>query len=83
LSALNAETGRQNKKSHIDVRNKKHRYFPMINPYEGVFMKRCLAHSVWECKYHIVWVAKNRNMVSVAETLKIHIPFFVPSCHSG
>ena len=40
-------------------------------------MKRCLAHSVWECKYHIVWVSKSHNMVSVAETLKIHIPFFV------
>jgi len=26
-------------------------------------MKRSLAHTVWECKYHIVWVPKNRRKV--------------------
>jgi len=36
-SALNAETGRQNKKNHIDVRNKERRYFPMISPYGKEF----------------------------------------------
>lgn len=23
-------------------------------------MEKSLAHTVWECKYHIVWVSKNR-----------------------
>jgi hypothetical protein len=32
LSAPKAETGRQNKKSHIHARNKSRWYFPMINP---------------------------------------------------
>jgi putative transposase len=26
-------------------------------------MKKSLAHTVWECKYHIVWVPKNRRKV--------------------
>ena len=26
-------------------------------------MKGSLAHTVWECKYHIVWVPKNRRKV--------------------
>jgi putative transposase len=26
-------------------------------------MKRSLAHTVWECKYHIVWVPKRRRKV--------------------
>ena len=26
-------------------------------------MKKRLAHTVWECKYHIVWVPKNRRKV--------------------
>ena len=26
-------------------------------------MKQSLAHSVWECKYHIVWVPKNRRKI--------------------
>ena len=26
-------------------------------------MKKSLAHTVWECKYHIVWVPKNRRRV--------------------
>ena len=26
-------------------------------------MKRSLAHTVWECKYHIVWVPKNRRKI--------------------
>ena len=26
-------------------------------------MKKSLAHSVWECKYHIVWVPKNRRKI--------------------
>jgi putative transposase len=26
-------------------------------------MKKSLAHSVWECKYHIVWVPKNRRQI--------------------
>ena len=26
-------------------------------------MKKCLAHSVWECKYHIIWVPKRRRKV--------------------
>jgi len=26
-------------------------------------MKKSLAHSVWECKYHIVWVPKRRRKV--------------------
>ena len=26
-------------------------------------MKRSLSHTVWECKYHIVWVPKNRRKV--------------------
>ena len=30
---------------------------------KGVFMKKSLAHTVWECKYHIVWVPKNRRKI--------------------
>ena len=26
-------------------------------------MKRTLSHTVWECKYHIVWVPKKRRKV--------------------
>ena len=26
-------------------------------------MKKRLAHTVWECKYHIVWVPKNRRKI--------------------
>ena len=26
-------------------------------------MKKTLAHTTWECKYHIVWVPKNRRKV--------------------
>ncbi|MFC1895125.1 IS200/IS605 family transposase [Thermodesulfobacteriota bacterium] len=26
-------------------------------------MKKSLAHTVWECKYHIIWVPKNRRKV--------------------
>ena len=26
-------------------------------------MKKVLAHTVWECKYHIVWVPKNRRKI--------------------
>jgi putative transposase len=26
-------------------------------------MKKSLAHTVWECKYHVVWVPKNRRKV--------------------
>ncbi len=26
-------------------------------------MKKSLAHTVWECKYHIVWAPKNRRKV--------------------
>lgn len=26
-------------------------------------MKKNLAHTVWECKYHIVWVPKNRRKI--------------------
>ena len=26
-------------------------------------MKKSLAHTVWECKYHIVWVPKNRRKI--------------------
>ena len=26
-------------------------------------MKRTLAHTVWECKYHIVWVPKRRRKI--------------------
>ena len=26
-------------------------------------MKRSLAHTVWECKYHIVWVPKKRRKI--------------------
>ena len=26
-------------------------------------MQRSLAHTVWECKYHMVWVPKNRRKV--------------------
>ena len=26
-------------------------------------MKKSLAHTVWECKYHIVWVSKNRRKI--------------------
>ena len=26
-------------------------------------MRRTLSHTVWECKYHIVWVPKNRRKV--------------------
>jgi len=33
LSAPKAETGRQNKKSHMHVRNKRRWYFIMINLY--------------------------------------------------
>jgi hypothetical protein len=35
LSASKAETGKQNKRSHIHVRNKERWYFPMINPQPG------------------------------------------------
>jgi len=27
-------------------------------------MKKSLAHTVWECKYHIVWVPKNRRKIA-------------------
>jgi len=30
---------------------------------KGARMKESLAHSVWECKYHIVWVPKKRQKV--------------------
>ena len=26
-------------------------------------MKKSLAHTVWECKYHVVWVPKKRRKV--------------------
>ena len=26
-------------------------------------MKKVLAHTVWECKYHIIWVPKNRRKI--------------------
>lgn len=26
-------------------------------------MKQSLSHTIWECKYHIVWVPKNRRKV--------------------
>ena len=26
-------------------------------------VKKTLAHTVWECKYHVVWVPKNRRKV--------------------
>ena len=26
-------------------------------------MKKSLSHTVWECKYHIVWVPKNRRRI--------------------
>ena len=26
-------------------------------------MKRSLSHTVWECKYHIVWVPKKRRKI--------------------
>ena len=26
-------------------------------------MKKVLAHTVWECRYHIVWVPKNRRKI--------------------
>ena len=26
-------------------------------------MKKTLAHTTWECKYHVVWVPKNRRKV--------------------
>ena len=26
-------------------------------------MKRALSHTTWECKYHIVWVPKNRRKI--------------------
>ena len=35
-------------------------------------MKRSLAHTVWECKYHIVWVPKRRRKVIYGK-LKIEI----------
>jgi len=35
-------------------------------------MKKRLAHTVWECKYYIVWVPKNRRKV-VSGKLKRHI----------
>jgi len=32
------------------------------NTIEGeIKMKRSLSHMLWECKYHIVWVPKNRK----------------------
>ena len=27
-------------------------------------MKKTLAHTAWECKYHIVWIPKNRRKVA-------------------
>ena len=30
---------------------------------KGAQMKRSLSHTVWECKYHIVWVPKRRRKV--------------------
>jgi len=26
-------------------------------------MKKSLSHTVWECKYHVVWVPKNRRKI--------------------
>ena len=33
-------------------------------------MKKSLAHTVWECKYHIVWVPKNRRKVAYGKLKK-------------
>jgi putative transposase len=33
-------------------------------------MKKSLAHSVWECKYHIVWVPKNRRQIIYGKSRK-------------
>ena len=35
-------------------------------------MKKTLAHTTWECKYHIVWVPKNRRKI-VYGKLKLDI----------
>jgi putative transposase len=35
-------------------------------------MKKTLAHTTWECKYHIVWVPKNRRKI-VFGKLKLDI----------
>jgi len=35
-------------------------------------MKESLAHTVWECKYHIVWVPKRRRKVIYGH-LKVEI----------
>ena len=33
-------------------------------------MKKSLAHTVWECKYHIVWVPKNRRKIIYGQLRK-------------
>jgi putative transposase len=39
---------------------------------KGAHMKKSLAHTVWECKYHIVWVPKRRRKVKYGH-LKVKI----------
>ncbi len=33
-------------------------------------MKKGLSHTVWECKYHIVWVSKKRRTVVYGKLMK-------------
>ena len=33
-------------------------------------MKKSLTNSVWECKYHIVWVPKNRRQIIYSKVCK-------------
>jgi putative transposase len=36
---------------------------PVVNRKKGATVKDSLSHTVWECKYHVVWVPKNRRKV--------------------
>ena len=33
-------------------------------------MTKSLAHAVWECRYHIVWVPKNRRKIIYGQLRK-------------
>ena len=33
-------------------------------------MKKSLSHTVWECKYHVVWVPKKRRKIVYAKLRK-------------
>ena len=43
-------------------------------------MKKSLAQTVWECKYHVVWVLKNRRKVIYAQLKSDIVNFLRKLC---